>query len=396
MRQLQKTFSLFLALQLVFIAGFANQAFAEGWTKYKDEDGLFHVLIPDSYKINKKMLRIDDKEIIISGELLATVDQRPYKDVVKQYIVKYEQTFTHSIAENDIASLISLELGKYIDYYTAYGGVLLNKELGTFNGRPGGEVVISYRDKERGVQSIRVRIVYSTTTKVEQIVMGPEESMFAYLTKDFFSSLQVNDGRTNLPGEFKEEWETVVSPFELSAQLLPRKNPPFVPETPEFERSDKVERMSLKLIDPVFGHTLFYNLYGYRFNALMTSENVQRVIMDKHLKKFRINIGDLKFGVSAKDQYPVLSTKMHFRAPEQFPFMNTIKLYAYYFGNFMVVQELAGSNMHVESSLAKNLIKYFKFDPVRANDFLVKERAEKKMNELKNENENDNDPDNKT
>lgn len=374
-----------LLTAFLFMSVFTTHAYAQGWEQYKDEDGIFHVLIPGNYKINKKYLRIDDREVATSGEIISTVDQRPYKDVVKQYIVKYEQTFAHSIADNDVGSLLELELGKYIDYYTSFGGVMRNKEMGTFNGRPGGEVVISYKDKELGLQSIRVRIIYANTTKIEQIVMGPEETMFAFRTKDFFSSLQIKDGRTSLDGEFQKEWETVTSPFQLISQLIPRRNPPFVAKTESFVNSDSIERMSVKIVDPVYGHTLFYNLYGYRFNSLMTSENVQRVLMDKHLKKFNVSIAELKFAVSSKGQYPVLSTKMHFKPPSKFPFMNTIKLHAHYFGNFLVVQELAGSNIHVESVLAQNLSRYFRFDPVRGNKLLQKERAEKQMEKLENQ-----------
>lgn len=385
MRPFKNLLLLFIAIQTIILMTATPNAHAQGMTKYIDEDGIFHVLIPDTYKINKKYFRIDENEVAISGEVVATEDQRPYKDVVKQYIIKYEQTIAHSITENDIASLLNLELGKYIDYYTALGGVIRNKELNTYGGKPGGEVVMSYRDKERGIQSIRVRIIYSDVTKVEQIVIGPEDSMFAYKTKDFYDSLQVNDGRTELKGDLQKEWDTVTSPFAISTQLVPRKNPPFVENKPEFTNSDKIERMSMRFTDPVYGYTMFYNIYGYRFGSLLTNDNVQKVIMDKHLKKFKINIRDLKFSMTSKNNYPVLSTTMHFPAPPQYPFMNTIKLHAHFFGNFLVVQEFAGTNFHVNSVFAQNISKYFKFSPVAANKVLVKERAERQMKGLREE-----------
>ncbi|MFP4313893.1 MAG: hypothetical protein ACLFR0_06165 [Alphaproteobacteria bacterium] len=384
-KTLRKLFLLAL-LNLALLASFSSQpALAQSWDKYHDEDGLFRVLIPPNYKINKKLMRMTDEQVAISGEVVGVIDQRPYRDTVKNYIIKYEQTLAHTITQNDITDLVSRELEKYVKYYSTMGGVLRDEQLGTFNGRPGGEIMISYRDKERGIQSVRVRILLSETMRVEQIVMGPEDSMYAMRTKEFFDSLVINDGRTNIEGDLKDEWKTHMSPFELTAQLVPPKNPPFIPENTEFENSDKVERLSLKVVDPVYGQTLFYNVYGYRFNTLLSGENVQRVLMDRHLKKFRVNIRDLKFAIGSKGDYPILSTKMHFSPPDKFPYMNTIKLNAYYYGNFLAVQEIAGNNIHVESDIARNLVRFFDFDPLRAHNALIKERAEKAMQNIENE-----------
>lgn len=389
MQKFKTLFQSLLLLQIAFVFFASNAAQAAGWTKYEDEDGIFHVLIPDTYKINKKYFRINENEVALSGEVIATVDQTQFvKNVVKQYIVKYEQTIAQNISQNDIASLLNLELGKYIDYYTAMGGVLRNKETDSYNGWPGGEIIISYRDEEKGIQSIRARVIFTDTTKVEQIMMGPEDSMYAPPTKDFFSSLLINDGRTRLTGDIQKEWDTVTSPFQLMNQIVPRKNPPFVMDKPEFSNNDKIERMSMKFVDPVYGYTLFYNIYGYRFGTLLSTENVQNVVMDKHLKKFKVDIRNLKFALGKKNDYPILSTTMHFSPPDQYPFMNTIKLYVHYFGNFIVVQELVGSSFHVNSVLAQNITKYFKFTPIEGNQLLMQEKADRAMKDLKEETSN--------
>lgn len=382
-----------LLLCLFIINTLPSDAHAQSWDKYRDEDGLFHVLIPENYKIKEKTLRVSDNQVVISKELTANVDQSIYKkNAVKQYIVKYDQTFSHIIDDKQIPQLINVEVGKYIDYYTAYGGVLREKKLGNFAGYPGAELIISFRDKERGLQGIRVRILFSSTTKIEQIVIGPEDSMFSHRTKDFFGSLRLQDGRTAIEGDFIEEWETQTSPFQLSSTLIPPRADPFVPSKMKIVNSDRVERMSIKFLDPVFNYTLFYNIYGYRFGTLLSTENVQKVIMDKHLKKFKVNIADLKFSATSKGKYPVLSTKMHFVSPNKYPFMNTIRIYAYYFGNFLAIQEIVGNNIHVESSFGKNLLRYYKFHPIKAHDQLQKEKAEAGMEKLQGE-ENNSDED---
>lgn len=240
-----------------FISVLPINAHAQSWDKYRDEDGLFHVLIPENYKIKEKTLRVSENQVVISKELTANVDQSSFKkNAVKQYIIKYDQTFSHLIDDKQVPQLINIEVGKYTDYYTAYGGVLREKKMGNFAGYPGAEIIISFRDQERGLQGIRARIMFSSTTKIEQIVIGPEDSMFSHRTKDFFGSLRLNDGRTALEGDFLKEWETETSPFQLSSILVPPVADPYVPSKVKVVNTDRVERMSIKFLDPVFNHTL--------------------------------------------------------------------------------------------------------------------------------------------
>jgi hypothetical protein len=353
----------------------ASPVQAQNWTRFQDEDNIFHALVPENYKLNKKMLRINDQHQLITTELNATVDQRPYKDLVKQYIIKYDQTFMNAIPQDDIPELVGKEMERYIRFYTKQDGVLRNREFGTFNGMPGGELFISYRDKEKGVQSIRVRFMYSDVSRIEQIIMGPEDAMTAQSTKDFYSSLRVNKGRTKFPGDVEKEWDSTISPLGLFTQLTPKQSEPYLGEPVNVVSNDRIERLSIKLHDPVYDNDMFYNVYGYRLNTLMTMENVQKVIIDRHLKKFKVDIASLKFAQTSAGDYPVLTTKAHFQAPEKYPYMNTISLQAHYYGNFVVVQELAGNNAHVESLLAKNLTRYFRFYPLRGHKKLMEERA---------------------
>lgn len=358
---------------------------AQNMTQFNDEDGIFHVLIPENYKINKKMTRIDNSQMVISTEIHSVVDQRPYKEVVKDFIVKYDQSFMNAIPQEDIPKLLEKDLEKYINYYAKFDGVLRKREVGTFGGQPGGEIIISYLDKEKGIQSIRLRIVYTDVTRVEQIIIGPEDAITAQSTTDYFSSLSVKGGRTSFPGEIEKEWDTLVSPFALFTQLLPKRTIPYVPNDPQIASNDRVERVSLKLVDPVYENIMFYNIYGYRFNSLMTMDNVQKVILDRHLKKFNVNIRNVQFTQTSAGDYPVLATKVHFAAPDRYPYMNTIDIKAHYYGNFVVIQELAGNNAHVESVLAHNLTRMFKFYPMRGHKQFTAEKAGHDIKKLKNQ-----------
>ena len=372
---------LIYALLLVVMTG--QMALAQNWTGYRDEDGIFDVLMPDSYKVNKKIFRMDERQVYTSTETTGTIDNTDYINVLKKYAVKYDQTLAHSIANEDIPDLIEKDLNKYIQYYESIGGVVRDKELGSFNRRPGGELIMAYRTDDGELASTRIRIIYSDSSRLEQIYTGPDESMFDHRAENFFKSLAFRDGRTAYEGEIERAWSDVISPFELFKIHVPNQAAPYVPHNIKETYNDKVERLSLQVYDPVYDYTLFYNIYGYRFNTLMTMENVQEVIMEKHLKKFRVDIRKLKFSHASNGAYPVLGTKIHFNAPKTYPYMNTIKLNAYYYGPFVVVQELVGNNIHVESDVATRMMKRLQFTPVEGHKKLQAEKAKINMDALK-------------
>lgn len=242
---------------------------------------------------------------------------------------------------------------------------------------------MAYLTDEKKLVSTRIRISYSNTTRLEQIYSGPDEMMFDHRAKDFFNSLILNTGRTAYDGDIKRFWSVVTSPFALFKANIPNQAPPYVPENIQETYNNKVERLSLQLYDPVYDNTLFYNIYGYRFNTLMTMDNVQQVLMEKHLKKFRVDISKLKFTQASDGTYPVLQTKMHFSPPKAHPYMDTISLSAYYYGPFLVVQELVGNNIHVESPVGARMMRLLEFTPREAHTKLQAEKSEARMEELK-------------
>lgn len=354
-----------------------QMAHATEWVTYKDQDGLFSVLLPENFKINKTMFRVSENEVLAGTEVTANIDQRPFKNSLKQFIIRADHTFAFPPNEKEISGLWEIESKKYTDFYEAQGGKVLEKKLGVFAGHQGIEIAITYKDKKFGEQIVQSRIIFSDFSRFEQIAIGPMDAFFKNETKNFFSSLQLNKGRTALKGSFENEWKKITSPFNMTTVLVPGITKPFIMEDPAFITSDKIERLTLKIKDPLFGSTLFYSIYGYRLDKLITSENLQQLVMDRHLKKFKIDIRTLKFSKSSYGKIPVLSTQLKFPRPKKFPYMDTIQINAFYFGNFVVVQELVGSEAHVLSPFAKRLKTFFEFHPFKAHSEYEKEKVEK-------------------
>lgn len=384
---------LLTALASIALFTTAAPAHAAEWVQYKDENGIFHSLIPENYKINSRVIRLTDNTVAVSSDLTSLVDERTFRDSVSQFAVKYTQTLADTIAKEDIQSLLERDLDRYIGYYKSKGGEILAQEVKHYGGRPGAELVMAYKNDAGSLESIRARILYSDSTKLEQMIVGHPDALNTYRTNDFFTSLSMKDGRTNLSGKFQDEWETTTSPFNLFTVTAPRRTVPFVPESPKISSNDRIERFSMQLFDPVYENLIFYNVYGYRFNTLMNKDTVQRVLLDKHLKKFRVDIRTVGFTPTSNNNFPGMSGKFHFAPPSKYPYMNTIFLNASYYGNFMIVQEMVGNNSHIESNIAKMLRSFITFTPVEANKKLLQDKANKLFDEAKADNFGENNAD---
>lgn len=372
-----------LTLCFVFIS-MHTQAYAENWVQYKDEDGIFSVVIPENYKINKKTLRYDEKTILSSTELVSTVDQRPFKEVVKQFIVKYDQTFTSYIGQNDIKTLLNVDFTKYVDYYQSMGGVLRKQEGGFFAGYPGGEATITYNDAKLGLQTIRIRIIYTDTTRVEQVVISPEEDMLGYRIDDFFDSLQIKEGRTHLPGSFNDDWESYTAPSKVFSVLYPKRTPPYAPLKPDIEIGDKIERFSIQFKDPIYNETLFYNLYSYRFDKILNQSNVQQVLLRQHYKKLKVDYRTLQFSEGKLEGGGrILTNTSPVVPPKGYHYIDTMSIHAYYYGRYIVVQELVGNYKHVKSPFGKNLLGLIKFEPLEAHKEFMSNLSAEQIEDMK-------------
>ncbi len=377
-----RSLAIYLHIFIFVLIAIPHNAHASQWVEYRDEDGIFNLLIPENYKINKKSFRVTDQEVVVSTELTANIDQRPFKNSVKQFIVRADHTFAFPATDEEIPVILESEANKYIDYYKSLGGEVASKRIQVYAGHPGVEIILAYQDPKFGPQTVQARIIIADFTRFEQIAIGPMEAGFAEETKKFFTSLKLNSGRTKLPGTFEEEWRKIRSPFHLSTVMIPGISPPFVTDDPQFQSNDKVERLTLKIKDPLFNSTMFYSVYGYRFNTMMTAEKVQEILLDRHLKKFKVDIRTVKFGRTNYGKMPVITTTVRFPRPKKYPYMDTIKLVAYYFGNFVTVQELAGSSPHITSPYAKKLLSMFEFHPVSANAKFETEKKEAVLNSM--------------
>lgn len=226
-------YGLFIIAFFSFISFAGTLNASNSWRTYEAPNGLFVARFPAEADFVSHTIRNSEETVLNSGELVAIVDQRPFKNAVKSYIVKFDQTIGQPFTLNEIKAYISSAIEDYVAYYGALNGTIKNKTIiEDEDGYITGEIDIKYEDEDMGAQGVNVRIKMSDYTKYEQIISGPDHIMYALEAKNFFSTFKMNYGQTKLNKSFSEDWVAHEAPSGLFTILLPESGNIFAPYPP--------------------------------------------------------------------------------------------------------------------------------------------------------------------
>ena len=342
-------------------------ALAEGWTTYKSDTGAFTTLFPSDKKISRAFVRLEDANAAFSEEMSAVLDQRPYRNTVKRYVLKLDQTIGPALTKEEIEVLLDNEVETYKQYYAPMGGVLNDLKKGNFAGYPGREIYISYNDPEFGPQGIRAVFALTDVSKVAQIIMGSDDTIYAYKTKDYFASLGLWRGLSKVAdGKFATGWKPYTVPSQIFTVDLPPVNPPFVLSDPKLAVKGRSEIITDIFSDPVRQQKIFYTVTSHKFTAPLTFKDAEQVILSEHLNKYKISMRGLQFARNPDGKVPVITLESAIVPPNDRPYANYVRLRAYFYGPYMIVQEMVGSATLVRSEFINYTMAQIEFHPQKA------------------------------
>lgn len=362
-----KSLHFFTAMLLIAVTGLSTGAIAQKkWELYNSETGLFSLIFPTKPHEKFVSFRADDERVLFSGETVSLIDQRPYRNAVKNYIVNVDQTFGPALTDALKTQLIKRELDFYEQQYKELGGIVQDRKLGGYAGEFGGEISISYDDPDLGPQALRAVVAFSNSNRFRQVITGEEKIIYAQETEDFFKSLKIQKGLIYKEGSINDDWERFQSPFKLFAVKVPPVTPPYFRAAPQVQSSDKRELVSMVFSDPLWGHQVFYNIYGYRFDGEIGFKHALHVMQEKHIKKHRGGYNGVEIKKGFLGDYPMLSVTYQIRPPKGYDYVDTVQLRGLFLGNYMVVQEVMSSGLMVNSAFTQNFFEIIEFTPKKA------------------------------
>ena len=352
-------FVLFLAFLLMPLSLSASGTM----TYFKSESGVFQTYVPETYEIDETPFRIGPKRVVYSSELSASQDQRPYKNTVKTFTIRTEQTFGPSLTEKEKISLIEQDLDLYVDFYKDNGGKVINRSAVTDELGKSAEMILSFEDTKLGTQYMKLRIVMSDVTKLQQILMSASDIMDTFRVKQYFESLSVSNGVTRHDMELVDSWDKHESALGIFTSYLPENVKPYFPSEPQKHNSKKSEVISATFFDPILNQEITYNTYGYKLSRNLSFFDAKDVLNKRHISKQKTVVPKIDIQEINSKGRTLIQTEFPIRRQDRLQYKNYIKLKAEFKGQYMVVHEIIGSKRLVDSAFIQNVMDHTVFHP---------------------------------
>ncbi|MCD8562971.1 MAG: hypothetical protein LRY54_02745 [Alphaproteobacteria bacterium] len=363
MKYLSKILLITILLCLQTSAAFA-QIDEDFFEKYRGEGGLYRLLMPKGNTTETKTFRIDKDIEVFSTEVKFVKDDRPIHNSQKTFKVRLDQTIGPPIKEDDLPELLDAEVKRITESYKKQLGYLNKEDRQMFGRNPGVEIVIIYQDKDFGEQGLRTRIMFSDYSRLEISFSGPKSALFSSQVDKFFDSLEFFNGRIKSSGDFEKDWKPYNTASDVYTLYLPPVTPPYYERDPLVQSGSRVELMNTGIQDPVLGSQMFYNVYTYKFNGPINSNNAKKVIYQRHMQKFDVDPRRVKYlnKIDAEEN-EFFETNAKIFSPPGYEYLDRIRLRGRVYDNILVVQELIGPAILTNTTFADTLFDLLKFHP---------------------------------
>lgn len=345
----------------------AKQAIATtGWKLYVSETELFSAILPGKPDESVTTFRIGNGLLLQSSEALSFIDQRPYKDVIKNYVINFDQTFGPAIQGENRVKIIEREMDLYEKSYRDRNAKVVDRNIENFAEYSIGRLSLTYDDFEENLQAVSAKILVTKTSKFHQLFSGPAKDLELDATDKYFKSFNSESGVISRPGTMNEEWRRIVSPFSLFAIKIPPVTPPYFNNEPTVTRKERTERIGMVFTDPIWAQNLFYSVTGYQLDKEMSFELAKEVLLERHLKRHGRNEVGIDFTKDFIGETPYIEAHYVINPPKAYPYLNQVRIRAFFLGNYMAVQEVVGPRHLVVTDFAEGVFNLIEFTPKKA------------------------------
>lgn len=344
-------------------------AHAQEWRPYNSDSGLFKVRMPENVQEDVQNFRIGPDLQAQSGQAMAIIDQRPYRDHIKYYIVRFDQSLGAYIEKSREQPFIKRDLDRFAQHYDSMNVEILQRNDNIYRqGIPGGEIVLSYDDENGKRQYIKMYVFVSGALKIQQMMIGARKDLDFFISDKYFDSFYIKSGYKAGAGDIRTEWPAHSSPLGLFTAYLPEKVFPYAPGEIQIFENENHEKMSIQFYDPLWDQSLFYNIYGYKMpKGALEYSDVEQLLKENHISRHRFKPSEeTKIQRMTNNGLPVIEATYSIEPPPSFPYANFVRLRALFSGDSVLVHEVVGADYFVKSNFADYVVRSVDFHPEQA------------------------------
>ncbi|MCB1783155.1 MAG: hypothetical protein KDI13_04105 [Alphaproteobacteria bacterium] len=339
------------------------------WEYHPSSTHAFEVRFPKDYKEKIVPFRLSNESIIYNDEIVSTIGDTADDLKDKTYIVKIDQTFGPPISPTKMTELVKKEAATYIRTMESMNASLHFEEDTEDKDSQAKELIFTFNENGE-TKGLRVKIIFTNSSRIQQVMSGPPGVIQSYKTDMYFDSIHVFPGILNDEGDIKKEWEKYESPHGLYTVYLPPNKKPFVDKPFKYRTISNIERGHVVYVDPLVGFKTTYDIYGYILDKKVYNDDIRALLYSKHLAKYHINMTRGGFHLTYRDfkDRRVAYAKIEIPASVEQPYKMTVYLQAMFRGKYVVVQEVRGDEDFVFSPLLKTIISSVEFHPEKAHE----------------------------
>lgn len=266
---------LLLAFAIFFAApGIAR---ADVWPLFRSNTKMYDVEFPEKPNIVESSMRIDEDMVIHSEQMSLQTRAGPESmdpPVKATYMIRIDQSFGGVMnRRNEIPGEIEETINQYIATYAEKGGKVTKLEEFPRDGYVGKTLWIDVPGSA-GMQTVRIAIFMLDRTKIQQIVIAPQEISEHYTVSQFFHSVRLYRGEPTSPGEIEKDWPIrKLDPQGIFTVRLPSAAPPMLVTEPMTQTFKTHSHVDAAFFDPALNEKLIFKAHLYDYGKTKIDES---------------------------------------------------------------------------------------------------------------------------
>ena len=333
------------------------------WELHESVSKVFQTKFPSKYKYKVFPLQIDGRHVAYSTEIISALDGGEANNE-KSIVLKAVHTLGEELSYSQVKQTLEKTTRKYEHSAKVLKGAVLTNEDMKHNGFLGKKMYISYT--QNGVKyGLRLAVYMTNYAKIEQILIGPAQTMYSYRSDDFFKSIKMFDGIVKDDTPVGVGWIKYPSKNNMFTAKLPPKNSDYTPSLPVFKASPQKETMQFAFNDPVLDQRIFYTATAYKLGRKLGRSQAKKFLISQHISKFVENASpeNLKMKDTITDDINKMTMKLIVAPLKKTPYIRVISFDVQYVEDMMLVQEVRSSANHANSGIDRSVFSLMDFHP---------------------------------